>query len=152
SPCKYDIFFAKSINSGTSFDGVPTKTITTTTTNITEHNVRVNDDTAANGYSDTADHLRPSIVLENPEPNASRSTPDKIYISWDDTRYGRQDIITAKSVDGGNSFWTNSNPANLPLGIGASYNSSIAVDTFGRAYLIWTDERNPGAGTDVFFA
>jgi hypothetical protein len=151
SPCKYDIFFAKSINSGTSFDGVPTKTLTTTTTNITEHNVRVNDDTAANGFADTADHLRPSIVLENPEPNASHNTPNKIYVSWDDTRYGRQDIITAKSVDGGNSFWTNSNPANLPLGIGAAHGSSIAVDTFGRAYVFWTDERN-NPDTDVFFA
>jgi hypothetical protein len=156
--CKNDIFFAKSINAGLSFDAVPTPTITfpTTTieTNITEHNTQVNDDT------DSANHAHPSIAVENPEPNAAFNTPDKIYVAWQDNRNhpgsSISDIFTAKSVDGGNTFRPNSAPANTPPGNESTYNSNISVDIFGRAYLIWTDERNnagmPGAASDVFYA
>ena len=158
--CKNDIFFAKSINAGISFDAIPTPTntlpTTTIETNITEHNVRVNDD------ANSANHANPSIAMENPEPNAG-SAPDKIYVAWQDNRNhpGSSifDIITAKSTDGGNTFQKNSAPANLPPETvpTSKYDSSIAVDTFGRAYIIWTDERNntsgtPGADSDVFFA
>jgi len=168
SPCKNDIFFAKSINSGTSFDAVPTPTSTFVPTNLTEHNIRVNDDTVVKGFPDTAAHLNPSITVENPEPNATANTPDKIYVAWQDNRnhpcpscpLGNLifDIITAKSVDGGNTFRPNSAPANLPPEAVPTNkkNSSTTVDTFGRAYLIWTDERNNtgalGSASDVFFA
>jgi hypothetical protein len=145
-----DIFFAKSINFGASFDAVPTPTNTFVPTNITEHNIRVNDDTVANGFQNPATHLRPSITVANPEPNASAITPDKIYIAWDDTRWGSQDIITAKSFDGGNTFWTNSAPADHNPATSPNSDSSIAVDTFGRAYLIWTGTSGPAS--DVFFA
>jgi hypothetical protein len=148
----YNIYAAKKEKSGTDFDALTDPNFPGV------HNIRVNDDTPANGHSpDNADHQRPSIVIAPPEPNASGSTPTKIYVVWDDTRNdtggsGRRDIITAKSLDGGNSFWANSGPANLPPGSGPAYDSSMAVDNAGRAYLIWTDERNAGAGTDVFFA
>lgn len=139
----YDIFFAKSIDGGDRFDAA------TDPNNPKEHNVRVNDDTIANGYLDNADQAHPSITVEKTEPNAIATTPDKIYIAWQDDRWGSQDIITSKSMDGGNTFWTNSAPAdNDPL-TSPNSDSSIAVDTFGRAYLIWTGTSS--SASDVFF-
>ncbi len=148
---KNDIFFAKKDKNGTLFDAV------TDPNNFSLHNIRVNDDTVINSFPDNADHRRPSMVVGPPEPNSNSKTASKIYVSWDDTRYtnnglARRDIITAKSLDGGQNFWENSGPADLPPGTGPAYDSSIAVDDFGRASIIWTDERNPGGGTDVFFA
>jgi len=145
-----DIFFAKSTDGGATFDAV------TDPKSPTKHNIRVTDDTGS------ANHQTPSIVMENPEPNATASTPDKIYVAWQDNRNHPGslifDIFTAKSTDGGNTFQKNSAPANLPPEAVPTnkYNSSIAVDTFGRAYLIWTDELNntgaSGTASDVFFA
>jgi hypothetical protein len=143
-----DIFFAKSTNGGTTFDGV------TVPTNPTKHNIRVTDDTGS------ADHRIPSIVMENPESNAAASTPDKIYVAWQDNRNHSTDpsifdIFTAKSTNGGSIFQKNSAQANLPPGNKPTSNASIAVDGFGRTYLIWTDERNntgtPGTASDIFF-
>jgi hypothetical protein len=148
-----DIYFAKSINGGASFDAATVVYVTVSgadTLTLTEHNIRVNDDTATNGFLDDVDQLRPSIAVENPEPNATLTTPDKIYIAWEDNRLGSQDIITAKSLDGGNTFRTNSAPVDHNPATNPNSDPSITVDTFGRAYLIWTG--TSGAGTDVFFA
>jgi hypothetical protein len=135
----YDIFIAKKKRDGTAFDNL------TDPNNQSLHNIKVN------GSPNNSDRTNPSMVVERPEPNANGNTPDKIYVAWDDDG---QNIITAKSSNGGSTFWTNSGPANLPFnGIptGPASDPSIAVDTFGRAYLIWTDGRN-SPGTDVFFA
>lgn len=151
-----DIYFAKSTDGGLNFDAVTviyTTVSGTDTLTLTEHNIRVNDDTLANGFLDNADQLRPSIAVEKPEPNATSTTPDKIYIAWQDNRWGgvgKDDIITTKSLDGGNTFWTNSQPADHDPTKRPTSNPSITVDDFGRAYLIWTGMS--GSGSDVFFA
>ena len=59
------------------------------------------------------------------------------------------DIITAKSLDGGSTFWINSLPADHDSTKRPTLNPNITVDDFGRAYLIWAG--NSGTA-GVYFA
>ncbi len=140
----------------TTVSGSTTTTTTTTTTSTTTttlpEDCRVNDDTAALGWPDTANQTTPSLTLDK---------FGNIYIAWQDNRNdpitGTYDIFFAKSMDGGLSFGSNSQVNDHVASSTSSQTApSLAVDSEGQSYVIWTDERNktstPGVVSDVFFA
>ncbi|MBI3609344.1 MAG: exo-alpha-sialidase [Nitrospirae bacterium] len=109
-------------------------------------NLRLNDDpgTAAQAF-----------------PSATANAQGVVAVAWEDFRNGDADIYLAKSPDGGKTFGPNRR-VNDDAGKADQYHPSVTLDPNGRAYLIWTDERNnrfasrglggDDEGDDVYFA
>jgi hypothetical protein len=109
-------------------------------------NVRLNDDPG------TAAQAFPSLTI-----NAQGA----VAVAWEDFRNGDSDIYMTQSPDGGQTFGPNRR-VNDDAGKADQYHPSVTLGPNGRAYLIWTDERNnrfssrgsggDDEGDDVYFA
>ncbi|MEW5759827.1 MAG: hypothetical protein AB1779_03565, partial [Candidatus Thermoplasmatota archaeon] len=108
----WDIYYAKSIDGGSSFGT----------------NKKVDDSTS--GAQDN-----PSIAVD---------VNNKIHVSWSDTRNGNYDIYYANSTTGA-SF----NP-NVPVSIGAQDVGNVSIGVEGTyIYVVWQDNRN--ANYDIYY-
>jgi hypothetical protein len=104
-----------------------------------EPNVRVNDITL--GPSD-AHQMDPDMVIDS---------MGNIYLTWTDFRESANgDIYFAKSTDGGNTFLSEIKVNDD--GVDAIQTSpSIAVDSPGKIYITWIDDRDNISG-DLYFS
>jgi hypothetical protein len=73
-------------------------------------------------------------------PAISVDQAGSVYLAWENLN-SDQDIYFAKSMDGGVNF---SDPVrvNSDTGTAAQYSPSLALDSAGRAFILWFDERN----------
>ncbi len=98
--------------------------------------VRVDADDAGETYS-----ALPSIAAED----------GSVYVAWEDSRNGANDIYVACSNDGGRSFGgeTRVDTADSP-GLSQSFDPIVAVDS-GSAHIVWHDEAGSNAHADDIF-
>lgn len=122
-PTGEDIYFAKSVDSGESF----------------EANVRVSDDeeraTQFVVSLDADDEGNIYIAWQD-----TRDRPEDYY-----------EVYFSKSTDGGFSFSPNLRISDVE-GFVYSGHPSIAADSFGNVYIVWQDDRNPSQGYDIYMA
>ena len=127
-----DVYFARSINGGISF----------------EQEIIVNDDepwlNIHGDWSYTYQHT-PSIAVDH---------QGNVYVTWRDHRNGGgcgvpsgsafsgSDIYMAKSTDGGATFASNVK-VNEGCGPRLQLTSSVAVDDIGNIYVAWMDDYTP---------
>jgi hypothetical protein len=113
-----DIYIAKSVNSGGSF-----------------------------GANINVSHAVGNQYL----PSLSTDVGGNLYLAWEDYRNGDldPDIYFAKSIDGGTSFGTHVR-VNHDAGGAAQYSPGLALDSAGRTFLLWFDERD--ATPALYFA
>ena len=172
---KYDIYFAKSINGGLSF----------------EKNIKINDSIIRRRfYPSLAIDLSGNIyAVWHDERNANRNRDiyfakstdggatfganvrvddtgasssaqcipsiaiDKngdIYVAWYDNRGGNPDIYFAKSTDGGATFGANVRVDDTGVSSSAQAKPDITVDKNGDVYIAWHDKRN--GNHDIYFS
>ncbi len=76
-------------------------------------------------------------------PSLSTDVGGNLYLAWEDYRNGDADpdVYFAKSIDGGTSFGTHVR-VNHDTGGAAQYSPTLALDSAGRAFLLWFDERD----------
>jgi len=98
--------------------------------------VRVDADGAGESYS-----AMPTIAAEN----------GQVFVAWEDSRHGSNDVVVACSENGGRSFGkeTRLDTADSP-GLTHSFQPIVKADG-GHAHVVWNDEVN-GVGNDVFIA
>jgi hypothetical protein len=78
--------------------------------------------TLTSGYSDD-----PAIAVDS---------SGNVHVVWDDDTPGNFEIYYMKSTNGGASWLPSQR---LTWNNGSSINTAIAVDTFGRVYVVWPD-------------
>ncbi|HEY5648975.1 MAG TPA: hypothetical protein VIU33_05720, partial [Nitrospiria bacterium] len=93
-------------------------------------------------------------------PSLSVNRRGDVAVAWEDFRNGDSDIYLTKRPAGG-LFGPNQRVNDDPGGI-EQYHPSLALDSAGAAFVIWTDSRNnrfseassgqDDEGDDVFFA
>ncbi|MCI0527349.1 MAG: hypothetical protein L0Y56_07880 [Nitrospira sp.] len=89
-------------------------------------------------------NINVSNTLSNQySPSLSIDVGGNLYLAWEDYRNGDADpdIYFVKSIDGGTSFGTHVR-VNHDTGGAAQYSPSVALDSAGRAFLLWFDERD----------
>ncbi len=127
----FDIYFAKSTDGGATFGP----------------NVQINDDVTS------TDQTTASIAV---------GTDGTIYVAWRDYRNQildaqghptNADIYVSTSTNGGLAFSPNVK-ANDDTGTADQNHPTIAVDSGGKIYLAWTDQRNRNTTNpaDIYFA
>jgi len=85
-------------------------------------------------------------------PSISWDGANGIYVAFRELPRGENLIRLAKSIDNGSPFtFTFSQITSLAGTFVSRLSPSLTVDSAGRAFAIWTDERNQGLRT-VFFA
>jgi hypothetical protein len=84
-------------------------------------------------------------------PSLSIDLGSNLYLAWEDYRNGDADpdIYFVKSIDGGTSFGTHVR-VNHDTGGAAQYSPSLALDSAGRTFLLWFDERD--TSPSLYFA
>ncbi len=122
---QWDIYFARSTDGGLTFSP----------------NIRI-DDTG----SDTSWQCAPGIAVDRAGEN--------VYITWYDERNWNNkgaDIYFSRSTDGGLSFLPNVLVNDTATtGSTHQWDPTIAVDTLGRIFIAWVDEREPVRG--IYFS
>lgn len=59
-----------------------------------------------------------------------------VHVAWQDTQYGKSEILYSRSTDGGASY---SAPVNISNDNSTSTNAKLATDSNGRVFLAWVD-------------
>ena len=90
---------------------------------------------------DNYNQINPTLAVDNRYPNHA-------YVVWQDDRSGNQDIYIAESSDAFTTCVSNLVTPNAADQTGPA----IAVDSYNRVYVLWTDTRNVGNGTDIYGA
>ena len=72
-------------------------------------------------------------------PSAASDSKNNIYLVWDDTRNGNQQIFY-KKFDSQSQSW--SSDTAISTGSGQSRYPSIAVDSLGNVHVLWQDNRD----------
>lgn len=72
-----------------------------------------------------------------------------VYIVWEDSRNGRNDIYFTRSTDGGNTF-SNNIKVNDDTGNDRQRSPSMTIDDTGFILIAWEDDRN--GDYDIYFA
>ena len=86
-------------------------------------------------------------------PSITWDGRNDIYLSFQETFNTNNDgIFLAKTVDGGNTFNFSRIDDDSSSTFRNKFSPSLAVDSAGRAFAIWTDGRLNGQQYDVFFA
>jgi hypothetical protein len=65
---------------------------------------------------------------------------------------GPTDVYLVRSVDGGVTFGDSLRVNDDPVGTALHGRASLAVDSVGRAYMVWTDGRNAPSPAGAFMA
>jgi uncharacterized repeat protein (TIGR02543 family) len=84
--------------------------------------------------------INPAIVIDS-------SLPNKVYIAWEDSRNGNQDIYIGASNDG----FTTTTVTQITSELSYQVEPAIAVDSDNTVYVVWTDARNSGKN-DIYGA
>ncbi len=66
-----------------------------------------------------------------------------IYISWQDHATGNDDIVVARSTNGGTT-WSDPVRVNDDAGTARQWMPDLAVDPWGGLHVAWEDDRTPG--------
>lgn len=91
-------------------------------------------------------------------PSLSATPSGLVAVAWEDFRDGHSQVFMAKSGNGGLTFGPNFKLNDDGDAGSGHFHPSVTVDLQGRAYVIWTDERNNRfashgeEGNDVYFA
>jgi hypothetical protein len=91
-------------------------------------------------------------------PSLTATADGQVALAWEDFRHGESHVYMVKSADGGQTFTGNLRVNDDGPNEAGHFHPSVAVDANGRAYVIWTDERNNRfaahgeEGNDVYFA
>jgi hypothetical protein len=91
-------------------------------------------------------------------PSLTANADGQVALAWEDFRDGESQVYMVKSTDGGQNFTPNVRVNDDGENDAGHFHPSVAVDAHGRAYVIWTDERNNRfaahgeEGNDVYFA
>ena len=85
--------------------------------------------------------INPALAVDGRYPNHA-------YVVWQDDRAGNQDIYIAES---GDAFATCVSGLVTPDAADQT-SPAVAVDSSDRVYVLWTDTRNVGNGTDIYGA
>src|SRR5581483_7971323 len=167
-----DIILAKSINDGSSFDSSTNISNTADRSSVSpqiavsnsgniyvawnefitsEDDFPARSDVHLAASTDSGDHFSNVNVSNNADgfsahPRLALYGDDVIYVAWDDSYLGIQEILAAKSNNAGGIFSSPVNISNSPLD--TSVQPRLAVSTAGSLYVVWYDDT---ANADVFF-
>lgn len=75
------------------------------------------------------------------DPTVATDSGGNAFFAWTDDRDGNRDIYWAKFDSGGTRQWVNDLLANSSSSAN-QYTPNIALDSSGKIYLTWVDERN----------
>lgn len=73
-----------------------------------------------------------------------------LHVVWEDTRNGNYDVYYTKSTDNGDTWSTNVRVDNTGSGSSDQRYPDIVVDTSGKIFVVWQDNRN--GNWDIYFA
>jgi hypothetical protein len=78
-------------------------------------------------------------------------TPDNgLFVVWQDSRSGNEDIYTSKSMDNGTTYRPDKR-ADDSIGTSKQIEPAVAVSTNGTILLVWQDNRRSTFDFDIFF-
>ncbi len=83
-------------------------------------------------------------------PRIAMDPASNAYAVWEDCRDDDSDIYFSYRPSVGS--WGATERVNDDLGTSWQYSASIAVDPYGNAYVVWTDNHSGSGNTDVYFA
>ena len=166
----HDIWFAKSIDRGLTFEGH--KKVNNDTQFIDQRHPRIS---ARNGMIGIAWHEEPlfanisfsasfdgggsftnATVINDDSSPVRREYPSLrinesqyISVAWETKRNGNIDVYFSNSTNRGQDFSTNQK-VNDDIGTAPQSGVDLAVDSNGYVFLVWTDYRNGNA--DIYFS
>jgi hypothetical protein len=170
-----DIYFAKSIDGGDTWTN-PNERVNTDSTSTTQRNPTITVDSEQNIYVAWQDQITgdydiqfakstdgggewsdPSILVNKGgqdnlqiNPTIAVDSSDRLYLAWQDNRWGNYDIYFAKSTNKGAS-WTEPNiRINSDTGTARQHSPALTVSYTGTIYAAWHDYRN--VNSDIYFA
>lgn len=100
-----------------------------------------NTDKKINTDTTTSDQINPSFIV-------SSSSPQYLYIVWQDKRNGDDDIYAQKYDLQGSKIWTDDIRINSDSGNAIQEYPVIVEDHSGNLYIVWQDNRN--GTTDIY--
>ncbi len=74
-----------------------------------------------------------------------------LVVVWNDQLFGDPDILSVRSVDGGDT-WSAPVRVNDDPGTAAQFFPWVTIDELGIVHVVWYDRRGDGFGIDVYYA